>query len=495
MDIKSLPVLGNKELDIVNKMAILRNGNIPVNTVILTGPKEDVTYVLEEEKKLLGTMFRLLGSGEQPVDNKVNFTQNAGGITTRAQTIDVSGLGFACLEEFVSLLAFDDLTHEKLKPLGHEVTSVIRKHMNDVATSVIYAHYEKFDDNRFRSEDFDEIKAVCSKIVEESPYWENASKQKKDISSMLKASLKTEHISKDKVTEPQKQTVTGSFDSVESFVDPTVSKNEKDLSKDGDLGIFEKEEKNTRRNRLSEIINAKKKGNASQNSNKEKPKKAISQTRPQAEEISMKDNEHFNASRLADIKSVKKEAEIHEISLETKKAEDMIPDPNDISVDEADLETENGEFIPKPTVIEKKKQEYIVKEELTPEEEAANEKLLSDIRQLYEATIRFAEETCNSRYRIMINKMQDSVKTNIFKTQFCPMYLETSDDTSTELYKRLYDLDRATAAFQKNVVHQIYKIGCYQCNHNWIEDITFLEKKPHIIRCPECGAEYPFEKT
>lgn len=154
--------------------------------------------------------------------------------------------------------------------------------------------------------------------------------------------------------------------------------------------------------------------------------------------------------------------------------------------------SEDKSFVPEPS--EKKIYPYKIKESLTDEEIEANNDLLQQIKQVYAETIKFIEDTCNASYRIILNKMQESLDTLKFDKQFCVIYMELSNDYSTELYKRLYQLDKVTEAFNEKVVHLVVNLGCPYCRNTWDEDITFAPSGPQFIRCPSCYTERPFEK-
>lgn len=159
-----------------------------------------------------------------------------------------------------------------------------------------------------------------------------------------------------------------------------------------------------------------------------------------------------------------------------------------------DSEVDEDEPLKPETVEPKKKPAYVIKDRLSDEEAAKNEEYLTNLRAIYEEGIRFIKETCNSQYRIILNKMQDAVEKNIYKTQYCPLYLEISEDRKTPLYHKLYEIDMATIEFQKKVVHQVIHMGCAFCGNEWDEEITYLSKGPHFVKCPNCYSERPFEK-
>ena len=133
-------------------------------------------------------------------------------------------------------------------------------------------------------------------------------------------------------------------------------------------------------------------------------------------------------------------------------------------------------------------------DDLAAEEIAQNDKLLKEIRKTYQDTIDFISELRLSQWQPIKNKLEQALKENKFKDQLCVVYLDITDDVSTQLYAKLYELDELTANFNEEFIHQIKHFRCYSCSKEWDEDITFLEDGPHYISCPNCGAQRGFEK-
>lgn len=136
----------------------------------------------------------------------------------------------------------------------------------------------------------------------------------------------------------------------------------------------------------------------------------------------------------------------------------------------------------------------IIKESLTQEEKESNQVALENIKVVYQDCINFINSLANSQYTMIRNVMRECLQKTQFNQQFTRMYLEISDDTSTPIYEQLYNLDVATAAYQRELVHQAVHLGCVYCNHEWDEDITFMTAGPHLIQCPKCYGDRPFEK-
>lgn len=136
-----------------------------------------------------------------------------------------------------------------------------------------------------------------------------------------------------------------------------------------------------------------------------------------------------------------------------------------------------------------------VKESLTEEEIKKNNELLESLLGFYNEMQIFIESLKNAKWRSIQNKMRDVVNKKKFTIQWCPLYLEVSDDVSTELYAKLYDLDQKTEQFHQDVIHQVQHLGCPNCGKPWDEDITFLPSGIHFVECPYCFSERGFEKS
>ena len=149
---------------------------------------------------------------------------------------------------------------------------------------------------------------------------------------------------------------------------------------------------------------------------------------------------------------------------------------------------------PEPEV-KRTKNNMVVKNAITAEENARNIAMLKDIENQYMDARNLIDQMSDSRYRILGNKLADTMKDKTYgKTQWARQYLDVSDDVSTELYAKLYNLDKQTKKFCKEIVHQVEHMGCPMCGKEWDEDVTFLRPGIHYILCPNCNAERPYEK-
>lgn len=383
----------NKRLDLINKMALLRNGNLPVPVVVLKGHKDNVESVAKKEAEILGKYFHICKGGNIRT-GVVNFvpcdvdSSDISWLKCKYEVIDVDTIHLFDWNAFFDLLSLDGASIERFSGFTPEMELALAKNMDQVVTDVLYAHYEKRDDNNLTDADIRMIRNMVSTSKKA-----RTSSEKKEL------------------------------ESIEKMVEQSSSQTAE-------------------------------------------PEKVEHET-PIKEEMSP-NTENENNMKAADI---------------------VQETPDEKQVLESD-----EDVIPKPKEVKKKKSSFVVKEEVSSEEEKRNNELLQELRILYKSTIQYMTEMCNSQYRIIINKMQEAVDTNVFKQQFTKMYLDLSDDTSSELYRKLYEVDVNTQKFHKEIVHQIKHLGCFNCGTEWDEDITFLEKGPHMVRCPKCYNNYPFEK-
>lgn len=156
---------------------------------------------------------------------------------------------------------------------------------------------------------------------------------------------------------------------------------------------------------------------------------------------------------------------------------------------------ENGNPVPVPVKTPKAQEIHgLIKEMITKEEDDRNYELLEALKSEYRAVHGYIYSLRNSKWKIIMNRMQDAIDSNDLSQQYCPMYLSISDDITTELYAKLYDLDGKTKQFQESIVRMIVPFGCPHCGKEWKEDVTFLPPGAHFIECPECRGTRGYEK-
>ncbi len=169
---------------------------------------------------------------------------------------------------------------------------------------------------------------------------------------------------------------------------------------------------------------------------------------------------------------------------------DLFEDKNSEEPAKKDLKSD----VPTPEVVPDNTPTAADLRDLTPEETAENNTLLSRIRASYEACIAAIDESCNTLFIPIKRRIADALEKNDFSTQLTVLYLEVSSDYSTPVYKALYEADKEAITFNNSVHRQYLECGCPGCNHTWYEDITFLKAGINDIRCPKCGMSRLIEK-
>lgn len=479
-----------------NRMAVARKGNVPCNVIMLIGSNKDIDAVLTYEAKFLfdngvtinEKIVTDIKNANIPQSYFFNDTKNvtfdAGNIyfvknnsvNVRCNTFDVTGLGGPNNDEiikaFAEKLGFDN-TNEVIK----YVTTLCENSRNDaqkafkimsdsiassndnkVIDTILNNHFMNYEDN------------ICHDVNELSPlkelieYHHNVHNDERKNTGVTKQpipeSIKLAHIShndSNNLSESDKKRldeIKESNEQIKSEVsDDSGSKNRPGMP--------------------SFIANVAAEKNDVAKSDKQKieTKSVLESDNQNKNDTTVKHGgaasrlSEFAKKRDADVKQKQKDAE----------------------------EAEATNFAPKP-VTKKTEKQGNVKEKITKAEDEKNKKLLAELTSIYEETMQFIDDTCNSQFRIIRNRMEEALKNKKFRQIYTTMYLDISDDNSTELYKKLYDLDCATAKFYKELTSQVVEMGCAFCGKSWREDITFMEPGPHHIECPHCAAERGFEK-
>lgn len=150
--------------------------------------------------------------------------------------------------------------------------------------------------------------------------------------------------------------------------------------------------------------------------------------------------------------------------------------------------------IPRPTTKKEVKVQGTFKEELSEKEKEQNAEKLVKLQESYKEVSAFIVDSKDNRFRSIAKELDNAVATNVYKTQWCPVYLNISDDTSTELYAKLYELDIETLEFNKTITRQSLHLGCAFCGTEWDEDITFKPTGVFYAECPNCYTQRPYEK-
>lgn len=171
------------------------------------------------------------------------------------------------------------------------------------------------------------------------------------------------------------------------------------------------------------------------------------------------------------------------------------PPEEEVALEKETPSSKNTEEVlssPKPQEVQKVKTTF--KDHLTEEENKNNRRLLDNLRIKYQTVISVIEDTKDSRFNVLKKEIEEALNTDVYKKQWCPLYLDITDDISTPLYAKLYQLDQETLSFNKNVIRQGIHLACGLCGHEWDEDVTFKEKGVIYAECPECFAQRPFDK-
>lgn len=163
--------------------------------------------------------------------------------------------------------------------------------------------------------------------------------------------------------------------------------------------------------------------------------------------------------------------------------------------DEILIEKQSDNDIPKvPAPVKVKKILFQSKEKLSDEDKKSNAEFLHNIRSKYEETLQFVRDLHSPQFTVFINLLNEALNGNKYTKQWCPIYLDLTDDLTTDLYAKLYELDQITAEFNKKLIHQVMHLGCPFCANEWDEDVTFIDTGMHYTRCPKCGNERPIMK-
>ena len=458
---KNIYKWNNQRLDVINKMALLRKGNVPVSVVVLQGHKQNVEFVAKKEAEILGSYFSVMKKMDDMKSGVINFVPcdvengNLDWLTAVHELIDVDAISIFDWAAFFEKLGLDGAKEEMFADFDNNHKEALSVIENQVITTVLYAHYEHCDDNTITDMDVRQIKGMVldrmSVVAGEKSKQELRAAKAKSTERQIKG-MELEHMA----------AVAG-------------EKSKQEL-------------KAAKQNRLDQMM-----GDVTPL--KESVKKGRGEVQNDKEAMS---NEALVGAgdKVPVVSEAGPKKESVEAPTQDPSSKPVVEPAAEPKIEEPEtvLESDDETVIPKPKENAPKKPAVLAKETLTEEEEKENAALLEDLRTMYKDTIRFMNDTCNAQYRIIVNSMQDAVDKNVYKQQFTKMYLNVSDDTGSELYRKLYDIDVATQKFHKTVVHQVKHMGCFNCGTNWDEDITFLPHGPHTVRCPHCFADIPFEK-
>ena len=427
------------EMATYNKVYKIKKGKGLLNHIKLVGNKKQVKYCEKKEREY----FAQTDAGVEVIfvnGNEYNGPKNVFDVSEckvpnkYGKVIKETGLSYNedNLDEIIG--------NKDLSSFSNE----------EIVNNILLAHYDKADDEILYPADFSwapEKTSIDDESVTETSEEENIS---------------------DAQNEPQLQEIQESANESE---EASEIKKEPQAEQTDDRN---KEKDNNERKEYVLPENSRLEGTTSKNLGKPNRLTHNFEQRPERERM------------LSKIQKQQESEAVRAEETETAKAEDK--ENNKI------VYAEEEKRPPEPEV-KRTKNNMVVKNAITAEENARNIAMLKDIENQYMDARNLIDQMSDSRYRILGNKLADTMKDKTYgKTQWARQYLDVSDDVSTELYAKLYNLDRQTKKFCKEVVHQVEHMGCPMCGKEWDEDVTFLRPGIHYILCPNCNAERPYEK-
>ena len=521
---KTLP-----ELARFNKAFIKRKGKGFAHVIVLTAEnKEDINYCYEKESALFesfGWYCVLMNGDSVPKTCTLVFrtTPNKDEIYN---AFDVTGVSRSVIDKdvlakLVDMIGFDDLTMDYLQGINESYLLYLLSKVSDLGmdrfvNELLVNHYNNTDSDNMTKEDFkilfgtDDVKTLCStaatcEVKEQdtnsfvSPTSEPTKAEREPASVTGQADEPNKAAAKEPVTHVVEQSVEvpvprpaqpqpkpnplpyderpanedkinshsiphskGFLSSHGKFRPVTVTNNERSVTTK-----TAETKQNEPKNELNPTILG---------AEDRKPAYV-----PEVEQTVMENQEEREPKSVSEDKDIVSEVEESQTT-----PEPVISEPKE---EESDDDTPS---VPAPVKV--KKISFQSKEVLTEEDKKQNAELLHKIRSKYEQALQFVTDLHSPQFTLFINLFREALDNNKYTKQWCPMYLEISDDLTTELYAKLYELDQVTAEFNKKLIHQVLHIGCPFCVTEWNEDITFVDKGLHYTRCPNCNSESPFMK-
>ena len=521
---KTLP-----ELARFNKAFIKRKGKGFAHVIVLTAEnKEDINYCYEKESALFesfGWYCVLMNGDSVPKTCTLVFrtTPNKDEIYN---AFDVTGVSRSVIDKdvlakLVDMIGFDDLTMDYLQGINESYLLYLLSKVSDLGmdrfvNELLVNHYNNTDSDNMTKEDLkilfgtDDVKTLCStaatcEVKEQdtnsfvSPTSEPTKAEREPASVTGQANEPNKAAAKEQVTHVVEQSVEipvprpaqpqpkpnplpyderpanedkinshsiphskGFLSSHGKFRPVTVTNNERSVT-----AKTVETKQNEPKNELNPAILG---------AEDRKPASI-----PEVEQTVMENHEEREQKSVSEDKDIVSEVEESQTT-----PEPVISEPKE---EESDDDTPS---VPAPVKV--KKISFQSKEVLTEEDKKQNAELLHKIRSQYEQALQFVTDLHSPQFTLFINLFREALDNNKYTKQWCPMYLEISDDLTTELYAKLYELDQVTAEFNKKLIHQVLHIGCPFCVTEWNEDITFVDKGLHYTRCPNCNSERPFMK-
>lgn len=489
-----------------NKVFVRRRGKGFARNILLSSTdKEDIDFCFEKEStyfKANGWDCILTNEKLETNDRTLLFRTKSNGSDEVCNTFDIKGVSKSENEqetfaEFIDMVGFIDLPAEFLKRVDESCRNYLlarikEKGMEYFVNKVVMSHYDRTESDYVTREDMIMMFGTANVInghsskehASSNPSNPEKTKSNRNISGqeLKDVSYKTEPVIENKVeTKPASAAI--SFDGDTDNV--PISKSRETQDGKGHNAYQHDEKINS--HSLSTSKEFLKKGKTFRpvtpvNKAKEETlvKAQTKEATPEAKPALPDENSEttFNSTNRTEITESKSAEETIDI---TAANEEQVDDSLDIPV-------------PAPAPTKTKKISFQSKEKLSDAEKRMNEELLHNIRSKYEEISQFIRDMHSPQYTTIINLLTDALNTNKYTKQMCPKYLEISDDISSVLYAKLYELDQVTAEFNKKLIRQTYHLGCAFCAKEWDEDITFIDTGMHYTRCPNCGNERPFVK-
>lgn len=464
------------ELARFNKAFVKRNGKGFAHVVVLKAANEDeIDYCYEKERAYFNAngwecAFVDYGAAEkQPNMLIFRADERADEVFN---TFDVTGVNSLNLNEVIEMIGFDDLTSEFLEQIKPECINYFTSKVKELGTDrfvneIVMDHYNKTDNDSMTDDDLvkmfgttDVMKAKSDtgilpgvanyKEPEKTIPKPETSKQKPDIKP---APYDNNSIHSHPIASSSVVTKSGKFRPLPSKqgVKPTIAAKPA-ISIETSVSEDKPEQKAEPKEKVTTPVR--------------------NETKPAQIEVPI-------------------ETETPEP--ETTETAEMATETSE-TIESSKSESEDNGMPDVPVPVQVKKITFQSKESLSEDDKKANADLLHKIRSKYEGVLQYIRDLHSPQFTIFINMLSEALDNNKYTKQWCPVYLDITDDITTELYAKLYELDQITAEFNKKLIHQIMHIGCPFCANEWDEDVTFKNAGVHYTRCPKCNNERPFEK-
>lgn len=522
---KTLP-----ELARFNKAFIKRKGKGFAHVIVLTSEnKEDINYCYEKESALFESFgwYCVLMNGDSVPKTCTLVFRTTPNKDEVYNAFDVTGVSRSVIDKdvlakLVDMIGFDDLTMDYLQGINESYLLCLLSKVSDLGmdrfvNELLVNHYNNTDSDNMTKEDLkilfgtDDTKTLCGTAVSCEVKEQDTNSFVPPTSELAKAEKEPDSVTEQVNEEPNKVAAKEPVTHVaEQSVEVPVPRPTQPQPKPNPLPY---DERPANEDKINSHSIPHSKGFLSSHG-KFRPVTVTNNERSvTAKTTEAKQNEPKNESNPAILEvEDRKPASVPEVEQTVVENQEK-GEPKSVSEDKDIVsEVEESQTIPEPVISEPKEEEaddgtpsvpapvkvkkisFQSKEVLTEEDKKQNAELLHKIRSKYEQALQFVTDLHSPQFTLFINLFREALDNNKYTKQWCPMYLEISDDLTTELYAKLYELDQVTAEFNKKLIHQVLHIGCPFCVTEWNEDITFVDKGLHYTRCPNCNSERPFMK-